>query len=402
MVHVNIKRNIFNKLSMEFSEPEASILLGARQVGKTTLLRQLELEAKKKGYRTRFFDLEISSDLQALSGSPDKVFETISEAADVVFIDEFHYIKNITKIFKALYDVKNKVKIYASGSSSMEIHKHLQESLVGRFRKTMIFPLSLEEYSQLSNSKFNHYFQWGGLPGLIHRKNNQDKADLIENIISTYLTKDIKALIQEENVRAFNSLLYIIAQTQGQVAVKSNLARAVGLAENTLARYLDIMAQTYVCFSVPSYSKNLANEIKKSNKVYLYDLGIRNGLLKDFRPPEKRNDRGVAFETFIFLHLQSQLKSNMEIRFWRTKKGDEVDFVVLKNRVPLPIEVKSQLSGKRIPKNIITFLKHYPQSPYAVVYHGGKESFEVETQTHKVKFLPAEDVCNLEYLQDIF
>ncbi|MBI1882702.1 MAG: AAA family ATPase, partial [Chlamydiae bacterium] len=234
---MEIKRRAFNQLQHEISEPEISVLLGARQVGKSTLLKQLEKEAKGKGYSTQFYNLELASDLEKLAGNEKEIFEKLSSAAQIVFIDEFHYLKNAFKIFKAIYDSNSKVKIFASGSSSIEIHKHLKESLVGRFKKTMIYPLSFEELQQIPSFKLETYCQWGGMPGLIHRNSLPSKAELLDNIVSTYLTKDIKALIQEENVRAFNSLLYMLAQNQGSLGVVANLAREIGISESTVARH---------------------------------------------------------------------------------------------------------------------------------------------------------------------
>ena len=364
---MEIKRNIFNKLEREIKEPEISILLGARQVGKSTLLRQIEKVAQRRGLKTRYYDLELSSDLEQLSGKPKDVFEELISGAQVVFIDEFHYLENASKIFKAVYDSRKKVKIFASGSSSMEIHKHLKESLAGRFTKTIIYPLSFFECQQIPGFGFEDYCRWGGMPGLIHKHSVEEKMALLENIVSTYLTKDIKALIQEENVRAFNSLLYLIAQSQGSLLSIPSLARETGLSEPTVARHLEIMSQTYVCFGVTSFSQNLANELKKSRKHYLFDIGIRNGLLKDFRPPDIREDKGPIYEAFAFLHLLAQTKPNHEIRFWRTKKGEEVDFILLKDRIPIPIEVKSSSTETAIPKGIRSFLKRYPKAPFGVV-----------------------------------
>ena len=198
---MSITRLSFNKLWMNFKRPEIDIILGARQVGKSTLLRMLEAKAKEEGYTTVFYDLEQPADLKQLSGSDEHVIPVLANAARVVFIDEFHYLKNASKIFKAIFDLRKKVKIYASGSSSLEIHKHLKESLAGRYIKTMIYPLSIEEWGKLKDFTESDYLQWGGLPGLVHRHTEGERLDLLDNILSTYITKDIKGLIREENIR---------------------------------------------------------------------------------------------------------------------------------------------------------------------------------------------------------
>jgi len=369
MVPMNIKRNIFNKLYSEISEPEISILLGARQVGKTTILKQLADRAKKDGYSTAYFNLESSIDLSKLSGSDKDVVKAITSSAEVVFIDEFHYLKNASKIFKEIFDTSDHTKIYASGSSSMEIHKHLKESLAGRYRKTMIFPMTIDETPHAQKDLVNNYRTWGGMPGLLHRRTKTDKMELLENIVSTYITKDIKGFIKEENVRAFNSMLYSLAQNQGSLTVTSNIARDSGIAETTVAGYLELMSQTYVCHQIHSYSTNLANELKKSKKCYLFDIGIRNGLLKDFGEPNKRDDIGAINESLVLENLMPLLQQNMELRFWRTKKGDEVDFVLVRDRKPIPMEVKSTIREKTIPSGMKAFFRAYPKTELGFIFN---------------------------------
>ena len=395
MVPMNMKRNVINKLYSEISEPEISILLGARQVGKTTLMHQLERQARQNGLSTTFFDMESSADLAKLSGSDIEVFNKIVSSSQVVFIDEFHYLKNGSRLFKEIYDSGKKIKIYASGSSSLEIHKHLKESLAGRFRKTMIFPLSLDEASQIEGSNFENFLRWGGLPGLIHRKTDEEKMDLLENITSTYITKDIKGIIKEENIRAFNSMLYSLAQNQGSTTIAANIAREAGISESTVSSYLEILSETYVCHALNSYSNNLANELKKSKKHYLFDVGIRNSLLKDFRSHADREDKGIIFESFIFLNLIQKLKPNMEICFWRTKKGAEVDFIILKDRQPFPIEVKSDLKKLTPPKGLKSFLRAYPKAKVGFVFNA-KLKGEIDFERRKIHFLPLEEINHIE------
>ncbi|MFH1798132.1 MAG: ATP-binding protein [Candidatus Omnitrophota bacterium] len=397
---MRIKRLCFNKLWSEIAEPFVSILLGARQVGKSTLLRQLEEEAKKTSFSTEFYDLEQPSDLNRLSGTEQDVIQELTSSARIIFIDEFHYLKNASKIFKAVYDSGKPIKIYASGSSSLEIHKHLKESLAGRFMKTMIYPLSLKEWEQSPNFLNDEYLQWGGMPALIHKPEPNDRAGLLENIVGTYITKDIKGLIKEENIRAFNSLLYLLAQSQGSVAVASNLARETGLSESTVARHLEIISQTYVLYVAASYSGNMANELKKSKKYYLFDLGIRNLLLKDFRAVSEREDKGVLYETAVFLQMVTQLKPNMEIRFWRTKKGDEVDFIILKNRIPIPVEVKSNLTKPDVPKGLIQFLKRYPKAPFGVVFNAFLED-EITVEGRQIIFKLWNQAGELSFLKSV-
>ena len=177
--------------------------------------------------------------------------------------------------------------------------------------------------------------------------------------------------------------------------------RETGLSEPTIVRHLEIMSQTYVLHVLPSYSTNLANELKKSKKYYLFDTGIRNALLKDMRPVPVREDKGPLLESAVMLHLVSRLLPNMELRFWRTKKGDEVDFVLVKNRIPVPIEVKSDLKKVIIPRGMIQFLKRYPKAPCGIVYNTEIDGQVATVAEKPVYFKKWTDVCRLEYLQGI-
>lgn len=168
----------------------------------------------------------------------------LTQTAEILLLDEFHYLKNASHFFKAVFDSGAAVKIFASGSSSLEIHKHLKESLAG----------------------------------LLAKRDSQERQTYLHDLLETYILKDIKALIKDENIKAFNHLIYLLADSRGAVVSVANLAREVGLTARTIEKYLTILEQTYVCYPVPSFSTNLANELKKSKKYYLYDIGIRNAM----------------------------------------------------------------------------------------------------------------------------
>jgi uncharacterized protein len=248
----------------------------------------------------------------------------------------------------------------ASGSSSVEIHSHLKESLAGRALIVRVFPLSAGEIISAGAGSWHDYLRFGGLPGPCAVGEPQRKQELLQRYLSSYLLTDIKAVIREENVRAFNSLLYLLAQNQGQLIEVSSLAREVGHSSPTIYRYLAILDQTYVNFMLPCYSTNLGNEPRKSKKTYLYDLGMRNILLRDFRPPENRPDMGAILESSVFLGLRAALLPNMELRFWRTKRQEEIDFVLVVNRAPTPIEVKAALAAPQISPYLARFTALYP------------------------------------------
>lgn len=386
-----IKRLIFKQLQEELDRPEINILLGPRQVGKTTLLRELEKRAKEAGRRTCFFDLEQPTTLAEFNRSDAEIIKKIESSGQVVFIDEFQYIRNASRIFKAIFDSGSKTKLVCSGSSSLEIHKHLKESLAGRRFLFQIYPLCFSEIRSANLPvPLESYLRYGGMPALTHTNSAERKQKILSELLSAYILKDVKALVKEENIRAFNHLLYLLAQNQGSLLSIHSLANEIRLSSKSLNRYLDILETTFVNYRIYSFSHNLGNELKKSCKSYLYDLGIRNVILKDFSEPSVRQDKGSLLESFVFLKLRSLLRPNMEIKFWRTKDGDEVDFILLKDRKPIPIEVKCALDSLEIPKALKRFFTRYPKTETAYVVNQNHTG-QVSWLDHKIHFITFSD-----------
>lgn len=365
---MHISRALCAQLQKEVKRREVTILLGPRQVGKTYLLRWLEQDLRNQRVPCTFYNLEDPGHLRLFAQPPAQLFQLLTTGGRVVFIDEFHYLQNASQLFKAIYDSGRRVKLFASGSSSIEIHKHLHESLAGRRRILRVPPLTYQELrAKLRDRTADYYLRFGGLPGVANEPTHRHREQLLVDLLQAYLLKDIKALIKEENVRAFNLLLYLLAQSQGSLISVESLARQVGLTARSIQRYLDLMTHTYVLGTVPSYSRNLGNELVKSKKYYLYDGGIRHALLKDFRRWSEREDKGAVLESAAFLNLSARLQPNEELRFWRTRDGQEVDFVVVRDRQPIPIEVKSLLRTPRIPSGLQAFLHRYPRTLRAFV-----------------------------------
>ena len=316
MVNMKIKRTVFKGLNDHLTRPEVLILLGARQVGKTTLMNDLATTAAEKFQHIRFFNAEFPDDLLFFSRPERELFYDLTKTPDtIIFIDEFHYIKNISKIFKGIYDAQKRIKIVASGSSSLEIHKHLRESLAGRRSIFKVYPLSWEEWRQTGGS-IEEFTVFGGMPGLVHLASKTEKMEYLSQIVQAYILKDIKGLLREENIAAFNHLLYYLAENQGQITPTANLAREIRLSNMTVVNYLDILEQTYVVFGLHSFSRRLSNELKKSRKYYFFDNGIRNAIIKNFAAPQERSKTGFLYESHVFLELHKRLRANTELQFW--------------------------------------------------------------------------------------
>ncbi len=393
---MNFQRRYFEGLVSELERSFISVLMGPRQVGKSTLMKSLQQLAASKGIETQYFNLEDPRDMAFWVGDETQLLATLEATSPLLFIDEFQYLKNATKLLKILVDRGSSKKIVVSGSSSIEMHKHLDESLAGRFRQKQIFPMMFREGGL--PTPLSEYVVFGGMPGLVHELDETSKMELLNNIVQTYLLKDIKSLIREENVLAFNHLLTLLAQYQGSVVSVANLARDIRLSEPAVERHLEILKQTFVCYPLQSYSKNLGNELKKSKKYYLYDLGIRHSLLRDFSELSVRSDAGAIMESFVYLTLLPQLGPNASIYFWRTRSGVEVDFIVEINRIPRPIEVKLSFSGDKCPASLGEFLKHYPEAPDAFIITQNRQP-SIQSHGRTVHILAFEDVIDLPFLR---
>ncbi|MCB0345472.1 MAG: ATP-binding protein [Bdellovibrionales bacterium] len=358
-----IFRDVFSELTAELGKPEVMVLLGPRQVGKTTLLRSLEKYVAGLGAKTLFFDLEQPSDLRTLSGDEADVIAMLINDADYVFIDEFYYLKNAGHIFKAVYDKccfqDKKVKIIVSGSSSVEIHRHLQDgqSLAGRHMVFRVFPLSYSEFlsGHGDAALFDRFLTYGGMPGLALEDDSGRKQNLLQNYVTAYLLSDVRGMVETAQLQDFNKVLYAIADDQGALINSASLAEQLNIPEHTVEQSLSVMQQTHSIYELNSYRPRRVTELRHYRKCYLYDLGIRNSILKDFRLPSLRHDARRIYESFVVLSLVPRLAPNIELRFWQVSKGERVDFVLLIDREPIPIVLDLDLKAGAIHHGFTAF-----------------------------------------------
>ena len=353
----------------------------------------VELTAQHFAHQ-KVFNMEFPDDLLFFSKSENEIFNQLTATPNtIIFIDEFHYIKNSSKIFKGIYDKKKDIKIVVSGPSSLEIHKHLKESLAGRRRILRIFPLNWDEWQQ-TKGKMEDFIVYGGMPGPVHLPTKEKKIEYLFQMVQAYILKDVKGLLKEENIRAFNHLLFYMAENQGQIIPVSNIAREIRVTNKTVEHYLTLMEQTFVLYQLSSFSRKLSNELKKSKKYYFYDNGIRNSLLKNFSRPDLRDDVDVLYESHVFLELHKRQRANVELRFWRTKQGDKVDFIWIEDQCPIPIEVKTSYNSNTPPKGLLKFLKAYPESPFGFIINKNRtEDWDYDGVKIKLR--------NFEYLKEL-
>lgn len=406
---MSLKRIIYEDLVGNLAGKEVGIIIGPRQVGKTTLLGEIAKYCRNRGKKHKYFNLEMPADANYFARDFQTLLDNLCKEKQVILIDEFHYLPNATRLFKSIYDGRKRVKIYASGSSSIEMHKHLKESLAGRRRLFRLFPLSFSEWLPSKspgiklpasiNSKVspgNHFklktyleefIILGGMPGLVHQRNPEDKKRLLLDLVATYIQKDIKALLREEDILSFNRLLIMLAGQEGSLLSENGISQSLNYSLRQVRKDLSILSQTFLLDILRPFFANRGRELKQTNKTYFFDSGLRNAVLRDFRKLNGRPDKGALLESFVFHEIQKNLKITQEIYYWRTREKNEVDFILVQDRIPIAIEVKSHLSKPEIPGGIRQFLNKYPECKIAVIFNNDITK-KLNLNGRKIIFLP--------------
>ena len=312
---MELERIIYQDIANDQNRKEIGVIIGPRQVGKTTILKKLAASYQNKKTQFRYFNLELPSDANFFARDFQEILEDLSKTKQTVLIDEFHYLPNATKLFKAIFDGFKNLKIYASGSSAIELHKHLKESLAGRRRLYRLYPLSFSEWlpskpikytlpksmkSKMSaeahkalRKAFKEYVIFGGMPGLIHERNVEDKKRLLVDLVATYIQKDIKALLREEDILSFNRLITILAGQEGGLLSENGISKDLNYSLRQVRKDVSILNQMFLLDVLKPYFTNRGRELKQTNKIYYFDSGIRNAILNYFRELENRPDKGV-------------------------------------------------------------------------------------------------------------
>lgn len=398
---MDLKRTVYKEIVGDLRRREIGIIIGPRQVGKTTLLKEIARHCQKEKIAYRYFDLEMPVDASFFSGNAGEILKEFCKKKQVILIDEFHYLPNATKLFKSIYDGCKGVKVYASGSSAIEMHRHLKESLAGRRRLYRIFPLSFKEWlpskspglrlpkmfpSEIAlrthsaiRKCMEEYIVFGGMPGLVHEKTSEGKKRLLLDIVATYIQKDIKALLREEDILSFNRVLSLLAGQEGHLLSENKVSQVLNYSLRQVRKDLAILNQMFILDILKPFFTNRGRELKQTNKIYYFDSGIRNAVLRDFRGLNQRPDKGALLESFVLHQMQENLKIAQDIYYWRTREKDEVDFILIQDRIPIAVEVKSKMDSFEIPAGVGQFLRKYPEAKTAVVLSDnlcGKLSFQ--------------------------
>jgi len=407
-----LRREIIDSIHKWMDDEQIIVLNGSRQVGKTSILYLLIQDLLVKGIEEKdlfYFDLEDFEILDLLnSGVKNFIHYLEGLGANLqervfVFIDEIQYLNNPSNLLKLLADHYKNIKIICSGSSTLDIRRKFKDSLVGRKIVFEIYPLSFSEslifkkkphlvsmlkefsvkniiHQEPENleildiwakeliCEFEEYILYGGYPAVSLIEEKDKKIAIIQELYQTYVRKDIGQLFTIEDISAFNNLVKLMALQIGNLVNLAEISNSLSCSRQTIEKYLFILENTFITKRIRPFFVNKRKEVIKMPKVFFYDVGLHNQVIRNTSPLSLRTDAGALIENYIFSYLNNNLGSGDELKFWRTKTGSEVDFVVESQGFLLPIEVKYQ-AGKKdtVPSGIQSFMQKYGSKKALVI-----------------------------------
>ncbi|MFQ6677454.1 MAG: ATP-binding protein [Fidelibacterota bacterium] len=347
-----------NKLIEHSKEKEITLLIGARQTGKTTLLKQIDGHLRKQGETTTFFSLEDIMYLNAFNEHPKNLFQFIplsdSEKTTFVFIDEVQYLRDPSNFLKLLYDeYAPQLKLIVSGSSSFYIDKKFKDSLAGRKQIFNLSTMGFSEFLYFRNYEnimeyvhsdylpkvylndlkalFAEYLLYGGYPKVVTSSSLKRKKTLLKELATSYVKKDInEASIQYPEI--YLNILKIIAGQTGQLLNPNSIGKTLQIQNKTVEFYLYVMQKSFHIALIKPFYKSAVTELRKMKKGYFQDLGLRNFFAGNFDPILLRHDRGALLENYVFRLFSDSYDIDWDIKYWRTQKKQEVDFIIQEKR----------------------------------------------------------------------
>ena len=323
-----IKRILEEKIIQKLDKGKAILVIGPRQVGKTTLINSI-LENRDH----LFLDGDDSTVRNLLTNPNTEQLKSIIGNYKTLFIDEAQRIENIGLTLKIITDQFKKVQLLVSGSSAFELNNQTSEPLTGRKWEYKLYPISWHELEEnigyvKSEQQLELRIVYGMYPDVIN--NPGDEIEVLKQLTNSYLYKDILAFSGIRKPQVLEKLLRALALQLGSEVSYNELAQLVGVDKNTVSNYIDVLEKGYVIFRLSSFSRNLRNEIKTNQKIYFYDTGVRNAIIGNFNLLDSRSDKGGLWENFLIAERIKKLAYDGSLSnsyFWRTKQQQEVDYV---------------------------------------------------------------------------
>lgn len=382
---MSILRDITVRSQKYLDSEEILLFIGARQAGKTTVLKQIMERLKNQKAKSYFLNLEDPEYLDLLNKNPKNLFKILPldlKKRNFVFIDEVQYLSNPSNFLKYIFDEhKQNIKLIVSGSSAFYIDKKFRDSLAGRKKIFNVFTVSFNEFlrfkkeDELSKKNFyeisleeknkiglfyREYLVFGGYPRVVLSPLDE-KEEVLKEIAYSYIKKDIyEANVRQDEV--FYKLFKILANQAGNLVNSSELANTLGVSKTAIDNYLYIMQKSFHINLIKPFFGNVRKELTKMPKVFFLDTGLRNFFAGSFDPFETRKDRGMLLENAVFRQLLEKY-NHEDIKFWRTIAHNEVDFVI---NGELALEVKADVQKLKT-KNYRVFLDRYPDIKFTLV-----------------------------------
>lgn len=366
-----LKRAIIQEFKKKVIPNKVLILLGARRVGKTELIKNYLTDIPANSYLQ--LNGEDINDANLLKERSVNNYKRLLSGIDLLVIDEAQNIAEIGLILKLIVDSIEGIKIIATGSSMFDLNNKLGEPLVGRKNTLYLFPLAQIEFSENENYKqtienLEKRLLFGGYPELLQYESWEEKKEYLFEIINSYLLKDILVFEGIKHANKIYDLLRLIAYQIGKEVSIQELANQLQLSKNTVASYLDLLSKVFILFKVEGFSRNLRKEIVKSSRWYFYDNGIRNGIINNFNTLDLRNDVGDLWENYLAyerIKKQHYQKIKTNNYFWRTYDQQELDWLE---------EIGDNLEGfefkwneNKKAKIPTAFAKGYPDADFTLI-----------------------------------
>jgi predicted AAA+ superfamily ATPase len=355
-----IPRLLENQLKSQFFKGKAIVLLGPRQVGKTTMLKMI-----REDYRDTalFLNADDPIVLDLLNRPNTQQLSQLISNYKLVIIDEAQQIPEIGLTAKLIVDTFTEVQLLLSGSSSFDLSSKTQEPLTGRKRSFFLYPVSFEEWQEksgflLAEQDLENRLVFGFYPEVLN--NGQEQETALKELTDSYLYKDVLMYGNLNKPDEIRKLLQALAFQIGSEVSYSELGSNCGLDPKTVERYIDILEKAFIVFRLNSFSRNLRNEIKKGRKIYFYDNGIRNAVINQLQFFGARQDKGALWENFLVserMKFNAYNQMNVNSYFWRTVQQQEVDYIEEKDGVIFGFEFK--LSEKKYGKFSKSFINEY-------------------------------------------
>lgn len=385
-----MRRKLFDKLKTHLSKKEFIVLTGARQTGKSTLLKQVEIYCREQAIPTIFLNLEQKTILADLDNDPLNLLKYIpqTEQRVIVLVDEVQYLKDPSNFMKLMFDEHwQKLKLVVTGSSAFYIDDSFKDSLAGRKRLFQLYTCSFDEYLALTGkgellqekeriehnptaksnllpylkNEWENYMLYGGYPAVILEEDPKEKILKLQEIRDSFIKRDILES-GVENETAFFHLFRLLASQAGQLLNTNELSITLRIKHTTVTNYLWVMQKCFHVSLVKPFFQNLRKELTKMPKVFLLDSGLRNSLLNNFEPIQSRTDKGELWETICYKLLVESFGTD-EINYWRTSDGNEVDFILPNlNKQSMAIEAKFNEALIK-PSKYKKFISTYPTLP---------------------------------------